>query len=181
MHTVGETHDTPAGVMFSGLAIFCSCWIDQLEPFQCSTSAVVAVVFDSVSPTAVHAAARQETTSSRTSCMPPAMDGLGVRWINQREPFQRSANAALPPESPTAVHAVTDEQSTVSNSPPPLGVGVGTIDQLEPFHRSASVVPPVSTDPTAMQKRVDGHDTPESVPLLGPRRGWIRHPGEIAA
>ena len=73
-------------------------------------------------------------------------DPLGVDWIVQLVPFQRSASVlfgelpvvAYPPTAVQAVdelHATHPSPSTVD----PAGLGVARIVQLEPFHRSASV------------------------------------------
>ena len=48
--------------------------------------------------------------------------GAGVGWIDQVEPFQRSASGALCPPTdvvPTAVHAVADVHDTALSAPTP--------------------------------------------------------------
>lgn len=72
--------------------------------------------------------------------------GLGIGWIDQRTPFQRSArvNRSSPPSAlypPIATHAsndvheIRDSHALVAMG----GFGVFWSDQRAPFHRSASV------------------------------------------
>jgi len=73
--------------------------------------------------------------------------GLGVGWIDQRIPFQRSVEvvAWLPSPleyAPTALHTVADTHDTPDSSDssrPPARAGVGSVDQRDPFQRSASI------------------------------------------
>src|ERR1700730_2292988 len=94
-------------------------------------------------PTAVQAVAVLHDTPFRKLLTAPA--GLGVGWIFQLLPFQRSASVTrVPeplPESPTAVQAVAAVHDTPIRKLPvaPVGLGVGWIAQLLPFQRSASV------------------------------------------
>jgi hypothetical protein len=56
--------------------------------------------------------------------------GVGVRWIDQLVPFQRSASATFLPSTnltPTAVQTLTDVHDTALSAPFP---GEGTILQL---------------------------------------------------
>ena len=115
-------------------------------------------------PTAVQDLREAHDTPS--SWLLIASAGLGVRWIDQLVPFQRSASVA-PALDPSAVHAILDAHDTPTSAPP-IGFGVRWIAQLLPFHRSANVakVPARSVkNPTAAQDLSDGHDTPLS-PLL---------------
>ena len=102
-------------------------------------------------------AALQDTAASP---VPTDRPGLGVAWIRQLVPFQRSASDTvmlLPPDAPrppgvlivvapTAVQAAGELQDTARNSLPvdPAGLGVAWMCQLVPFHASASsaVLPP---------------------------------------
>jgi hypothetical protein len=69
--------------------------------------------------------------------------GLGLSWIDQADPFQRSINVAVinVPEAsglsydPTAVHALAVAHDTPSRTAAvvPVGRGTGCADQLEPF------------------------------------------------
>jgi hypothetical protein len=69
----------------------------------------------------VHAVADVHDTPDRLLTVGPL--GLGVVWIVQLEPSQRSANGP-PLLSPTAVHAMADAHDTADRMPPPLGLGV---------------------------------------------------------
>jgi hypothetical protein len=101
--------------------------------------------------------------------------GLGVGWLAQLRPFQRSANAVQP--DPTAVHAVVDGHETPISSPvgTPTGSVADWIVQAVPFQRSTSGVSPIVSPgtlvPTAMQALRDGHATPLKL-LPGPTAGW---------
>ena len=70
--------------------------------------------------------------------------GLGVGWLLQRVPFQRSATVTGVPEvltaNPTVVHAVAEVQATDCSrvASAPGGCGIGTTLQRVPFHRSES-------------------------------------------
>jgi hypothetical protein len=90
-------------------------------------------------PTAVHAVF--DAHESPSSVLKPA--GLGVRSIDQRRPFHRSANVArsrsLLVSYPTAVHAVFDVHASPSSVLTLAGLGVRSVDQRCPFHRSANV------------------------------------------
>src|SRR3989442_1590459 len=83
---------------------------------QDSRSARVSPVpeLSKLSPTAVHALAEVHETSLSKLSVDPA--GLGVAWITQEVPFQRSAKVSPVPElstfSPTAVHALAEVQDT---------------------------------------------------------------------
>ena len=118
--------------------------------------------------------------------------GLGMDWVFQVDPFQRSASGTRKNElfsySPTAVQAVADEQDTPHRSAlgDPAGVGVGWIAQVLPFHRSArvSVVLPVSVNPPAVHAVADGHDTPfkpENVVPWGLGVGWMDQEAPVLA
>ena len=73
--------------------------------------------------------------------------GLGVLWIVQLVPFQRSARGTFEPlvaTNPTAVHAVPAVHDTPFTplSGTPAGLGVLWSVQLVPFQASASVAYP---------------------------------------
>jgi len=116
-------------------------------------------------PTAVHFVADVHDTPRRLLLGGPL--GLGVVWIVQLVPSQRSANVPplpmLGPDSPTAVHAVADVHETAFRLPP---LGVVWVVQVLPSQRSAS--PP---DPTAMHAVADVHETPFRLTPLGV--AWI--------
>jgi hypothetical protein len=96
-------------------------------------------------------------------------------------PFQRSTSVDLlfgPPENPTAVQARFDVHDTASRTLPcdPGGLGLRWIAHLLPFQRSTSVAVPYSPpataeSPTAVQARLDVHDTPLRVTPRGEPRG----------
>src|SRR5260370_20722589 len=102
---------------------------------------------------------------------------MGVGWMVQRTPFQRSASGTCPIlvlYTPTAMQARADVHDTPSSSPPvdPAGCGSGTILQRKPVQRSASVrfLP---TLPTAMQARAEAHDTANSAAPGACGVGWM--------
>src|SRR6266566_7753804 len=94
-------------------------------------------------PTAVHSVVDGQATPERRLALAPA--GLGLDWIAQLLPFQRSARVRPTPalfvEYPTAVHRVVEGQATPRSRllVAPLGLGVDWTAQLLPFQRSASV------------------------------------------
>jgi hypothetical protein len=104
------------------------------------------------------------TLSSRLHWAPL---GLGVDWIAQLVPFQRSANNSGSPVSytPTAVHTVVDAQATPTKTPGSLGLGLDWIAQEVPFQRSARV--PSLERPTAVHTVVEAQATADSSPLPG--------------
>jgi hypothetical protein len=72
------------------------------------------------------------------------LGGRGIRSIDQRDPFHRSASgtSAFPATAlPTAVHARREEHATPFSEllDDPAGLGVGSMRQRAPFHRWASV------------------------------------------
>lgn len=104
-----------------------------------------------------------------------ASAGLGVGWIIQLVPFQRSASVAAALDA-SAVQAVVDGHDTPTSAPS-IGFGVRWIDQLLRFHRSANAdkVPARSVkNPTAVQNLSDGHDTPANWPYVAPAGLGVR-------
>jgi hypothetical protein len=111
-------------------------WIDHLIPFQRSNKGPLASL-----PTATQAVAIAHDTSLK-----PALVGLGVGWIDHRDPFQRPTDVGLkattpkpvlPASPPTATHTFLDAHDTAA-APRPFGID--WIDHLEPFQRSTSVL-----------------------------------------
>jgi hypothetical protein len=169
-----DEHDTPVSepLLPEGSGVL---WIVQLLPSHTSASVCGAIVPGDAlvnSPTATHAVAEVHDTPSRFS----SPVGLGVLWIDQSIPFQRSASCVSRPATylfPTAAHAVGDVHDT------PLRVAAGSAFaglwtvQLVPSQSSASV--PAAPDPTAMQAVAAGHDTLFSVPnvLDGYEMLWL--------
>ena len=98
--------------------------------------------------------------------------GLGVGVNDQACPFQLSAKLIVwnPTDSgtyklPTASQDVVEAQETEFKvvSSPGAFKGVGTIAQVAPFHSSArNPKEGEGVEPTAMQKLVVVHETPES-------------------
>ncbi len=157
----------------------------QLVPFQRSASVPAAE-----DPTAVHADDDVQDTAFST---PSPWDGLGVAWMCQREPFQRSATAwvwevpALEMLVPTAVHADGAAHDTPRRklAAIPAGLGVGRTCHDVPFHRSARVTPTpevLTYVPTAMHESAAGQDTQKSCPvgILGFGLGVTDQPGPEA-
>ena len=72
-------------------------WIRHLVPFHRPASVATGVPVLSVrAPTAVHAETDVHDTASRK--LPCAPEGLGMAWIRQVVPFQRSARDTMLPE-----------------------------------------------------------------------------------
>jgi len=96
------------------------------------------------------------TLLRKANCAPR---GVGVAWMLQLAPFQRSASVpAL--DDPTAVHADADKHVTLARKPPPCeGFGVVWMCQRAPFQVSARV--PALDAPTAVHADADVQDTPE--------------------
>jgi hypothetical protein len=105
----------------------------------------------------------------------PSVAGVGVVWIDQLDPFQRSASGARAKLSPAAVEkppaavqevvALHDTPVNVANVVPAGLGGVGLIIQLVPFQCWANSVSAwnvfglVENPPTVMHEVVDAHDT----------------------
>jgi hypothetical protein len=111
VHAVEDAHDTV--VKIPGTAVAGS--TDHCLPFQRSTSATISLGVN-WAPTATHKLGdAHDTAISPYGVCPTA----GVDWIDQRRPFQPSANgdpswlvgSAL--LSPTAMHAYTDTHETL--------------------------------------------------------------------
>src|SRR6202035_2490116 len=125
VHALAELHDTPLSALVRAAFGLGVVWIDQLVPFQPSATVAALAASEPEDPTAVHALAELHDTPFITlNCAP---FGLGVDWIDQLVPFQRSANVtAAPPlfvNSPTAVHSLAEVHATPFNplSCAPLG------------------------------------------------------------
>jgi hypothetical protein len=120
------------------------------------------------------------------------IDGFGVRWMDHRVPFQRSAKlSSFSPTKypPTAVHAVSDGHDTaermlltpLAGGFAPGGLAGRWMDHLVPFQRSMSISPErlaVLYDPTALQLLSDAHDTasrPQPAAPLGSAARSIDH------
>jgi hypothetical protein len=92
-------------------------WIDQLLPFPRSARVSCAPSLLVYDPTAVHAVADVHDTPFSWLAAPPS--GLGVPWIDQPAPFQRSAKVTAAPVlseyDPTAVHIVAAVHDTPFN------------------------------------------------------------------
>src|SRR5437588_884580 len=74
--------------------------------------------------------ADEHETSFR--CAPgPRWAGLGVRWIDHRLPFHRSASVTPTPRSPTAVQARGEVHETAYRESPSPGLGVAWSDHPE--------------------------------------------------
>jgi hypothetical protein len=92
VHALVEVHDTPSRTPpRTELGVG---WIDQLVPFQASANAERSPLPSSTSPTAVQAVAEVHDTALRLGHGAPV--GLGVDWIDQLVPSQRSANVTDP-------------------------------------------------------------------------------------
>src|SRR5213080_263950 len=110
VQALGEAHDTllSCAPPVAGVA-----GIDHEVPSQASTSGAPLLSL----PTAIQAVAEPQDTPARKppNCL------LGVGWMDQVVPFQRSASVrGLPPESstevPTAVQALAEVQDTAARA-----------------------------------------------------------------
>src|SRR4029077_20431162 len=94
-------------------------WIAQLLPFQRSASATPTPAPVVSYPTAVHSVVDGQATPRRK--LPVAPDGLGLHWIVQLVPPQRSASVTVTPEllvyAPTAMQSLADGQATPERLP----------------------------------------------------------------
>ncbi len=127
VQAVADVHDTPLRLLpWAPLGLGVA-WMAQLVPFHRSASVRPVPPLLLYPPTAVHAAADVHDTPLRA--LPWAPAGLGVDWMDQLEPFHRSARARAAPAlllfPPTAVHAVADEHDT-AHSCPLATIGAGT-------------------------------------------------------
>jgi hypothetical protein len=88
--------------------------MDQAEPFQLSPRGSALPPPLDEEPVATQADAEAHDTPLKSVLVAPA--GLGVDWIAQADPFQRSARVRRKPPAlvadPTAVHAVAVGQET---------------------------------------------------------------------
>jgi hypothetical protein len=138
----GAVHATSLRKARAGLDVG---WMRHLEPFHRSVRALSTPDRLTCSPTAVQEDADGHATPKRTLCRAPT--GLGVGWMRQVRPSQRSTSVfclpEAPSESPTAVHAERDEHPAPLNKLPlaASGLGVRWTLQLAPFHRSTRVTP----------------------------------------
>src|SRR4029077_18556783 len=105
-------------------------------PFQRSASVNSAPEPLEYLPTAVHSLATVHDTPLRELPLDPV--GLGVAWIAQAVPFQRSARVR-PSPCPTAIHAFAALHATARRTLPVDPVGVAWIVHELPFQCSARV------------------------------------------
>jgi hypothetical protein len=153
VHAVAEVHDTPDRALIElGFGVR---WIVHVVPFQLSATVITGAIRPPslVDPTAAQAVADVHETPDRLDSM---LLVLGVVWMVQAVPFQRSASAWVllaVRMYPTAVHAAPEVHETPERLP--LGLGVVRIVQAVPSQRSAK--PP---SPTAVHAVADVQDTP---------------------
>jgi hypothetical protein len=99
--------------------------MDHLEPFQRSTNVLNPPLNE---PRAIQNI--RDVHDTPISALDGEPAGLGVRWIDQPLPFQRSARGTplpLPAWAPTAVQTFVEMHDTALSAPLP---GEGTILQL---------------------------------------------------
>jgi hypothetical protein len=143
-----------------------------LVPFQRSANVSNGPSLLGTDPTATQNLFDEHETPLRELYFAP-----GVRWIDQREPSQRSANAVdavLVSADPTAAQAVAEAHDTPVREllTAPRGSGGRRIDQVAPFQRSTIAIR--FDSPTAMQNLFDVHDTPLRLLLFAPRGFGVR-------
>ena len=125
-----EVHDTAPNPPPFAPAGFRESSIDQLAPFQRSTTATRLPPRLRNDPTAVHAVLDMHDTPLSPPALAPA--GRRVRWTVQLAPFQRTAR-----QPPTAVHAVLEVHETLlSERGAPRS---RWNDQRVPFKRPTSI------------------------------------------
>src|SRR5215467_11216344 len=183
MQDLGDVQDTPNRPLAAAPARLGVDWMAHLLPFQCSARVTGVLRLLIELPTEVQAAADMHDTAFRmvnwkANC---GMGGLGVDWMCQLVPSQRSARGKtrsspeLLPWPPTAVHAETDVHDTAFRklNCAPDGLGVAWMRHRAPFHRSASV--PAFELPTAKQEDAEVQATPLSPapPCDGLGVSWI--------
>ncbi len=184
-----DAHDTSSRPLFVALAGLEVGWIDQPMPFHRSdnVTSVLARLMKNHSPTAMQDLGEEQETASSWLLVAPTR--LGVGWIDQLVPFQRSANVSSRPvrlvKNPTAVQDLGDAHETPRKLllVAPAGFGVDGIDQLVPFECSTNVSSrPVRLvkNPTAVQDLGDAHDTPSSA-LYAPARFGVCWTVQLAA
>ena len=143
MHARGDVQRTPASSLEIAPLGLPVCWMDHFVPFQRSANVADGPLLGCQSPTAVHAMRDTHETPFKNASAAPA--GVGLVWVVQRFPFQRSTRVwmMLPAwVEPTATHAFAEVQAIPSKPElvEPLGLGVCTMDHFLPFQRSASVL-----------------------------------------
>jgi hypothetical protein len=166
VHAFAEVHDTPVGRPPAASASVGIGWRLHLFPSHLSAPIAPPVLF----PTAVHALGEVQETAFKNQ---PGLFEVGVGWMLQRVPFQRSVSVPtelpeLSTEMPTATHADGDVHDTPSRPLPaaPARLGVGTMRHDVPSQNWARVPSGMpwrsAAWPTATQLRDDLHDTPRS-------------------
>src|SRR5579884_3598830 len=172
--TVADVHDTPVRKLFGAPAGAGMGWTVQLFPSHRSAMTAPALLV----PTDVHADGDVHETAFRS---PPALVEVGVGWMFQLVPFQRSVSVPTGlPELPKPPPTATQFERAVHETPlsalrdAPSAFGVGTIRHDFPLRTWArvplglpdgeSLVPP-----TATQNEDDLHDTPASCAPCIPR------------
>ena len=149
-------------------------WMVQVVPFQTSASVRNAPPVENW-PTASHAVADVQETP--LSWLLVAPDGIGVVWMVQFVPSQRSASSPLP-VSPTASHAVADVHEMLVSDPLP---GMFTSAHVVPLRCSAIRVPPARpVFPTAMHEVGDVQDTALSCQSAAPCRTGVPCSSQLA-
>lgn len=136
-------HATPTRVLPPCAPCGLGLWtIDQADPFHDSMSVTVNEPGGVSEPVAIHADRLLHETAAKPLYACPL--GLGLRTIDQAEPFQDSVRVTgielLFVYDPTATQndALTHETPLSPTSVPPFGTGLRTTVQDEPFHISAS-------------------------------------------
>jgi hypothetical protein len=132
-----------------------------------------------VLPTAVQADGEVHDTANRAY---PALFEVGVGWMLQAWPFQRSAivPAKFPELSntgPTAVQEVAEVHETPPRPLPAAPAGVGTCWTLHLVPSQRSAREPAGVFPTAVQAAAEVHETAfKTYPWLWEVGvGWMRH------
>jgi hypothetical protein len=119
VQSLSDVHEAPLSELARAPSGSCVLWSLQRAPFQNSANGTRMPAVSIRYPTAVHAPLDEHDTPCSPLAVAPA--GIGVGWIDQRRPFQRSANVTRPSadvaKNPTAVHAFGAPQDTAKRCP----------------------------------------------------------------
>lgn len=161
VHALAELHETAFSSLKMAPVGTGVAWSAQPVPFHRSASGTPWLLLFSVVPAAVHALA--EVHETLRSLLSGELPRLGVAWIAQLVPFQRSASGnsskLLVVVYPTATHELADAHETPSRIADltPLTLGVASTVHWLPLQRAAIVELPAT--PTAMHELAEVHET----------------------
>ncbi|MGZ4165137.1 MAG: hypothetical protein ACXVR1_00660 [Solirubrobacteraceae bacterium] len=164
MHVVGDGHETPVRRPACAPAGSGAAWVVHRVPVDRSTSGVSLPALSVWDPTAVQPVLVAQETLMRMLPLCRALCGLGVCWIDQARPFQRSASVdvlSARSKLPTPVQALGATHETASSRLlfAPAGCGARRTDHrvaaavATPLAPKASVHIPASVTATMRTRR----------------------------